>query len=148
MDYTVHLINNALRLGIPSKKCNSYTITENTILKPLSIASKLKNFEAAFSQIKANRNKILHQGEFEFKSVEEIDSQIVRSDLFDYGEELTEYFNKGRREKIQETIKELKEEVDKVEFHIGEILEELTQFIDTQVKYFELEEKPAANKMQ
>ncbi|WP_272152103.1 Cthe_2314 family HEPN domain-containing protein [Tenacibaculum aiptasiae] len=142
IDYITLLLNHTLRLGIPKRKCNVYSITENTILKGSELITKLKALENEFKELKSNRNKIIHQGDFESESIKDIDSTLINGDgLFDFGEVLTEYLKNEKKEKILKTIENLNEQISKIEFHLGEILEQLTPYIQEKISHFEINEK-------
>ncbi len=139
-DYCVNLINHALILGIPVRKCNAYKIIENTTLKGGLIIEKLKSFEKEISELKKNRNIIIHQGDFESVSLNEIDSKIICNELFDFGPEKTKYFEKKKLQQVKETIKKINDIILTLEDYVGEIYKCLIPIIERKIKIFEIEE--------
>lgn len=140
LDYSINLLNHSLRLGIPTRKCSAYNIIENTILKGQPIVDKLKLFEKEISQLKRNRNIIIHQGDFESVALNEIDSKIFSNELFDFGVELTAYFEKEKQEKIKKTVEIINGLITNIENHVGELYECLIPIIKEKILMFELNE--------
>lgn len=77
VDYLVLFINHCLQMGIPVKKCNIYSFTENTIVKDGDLVQSLKAFEKDISNLKKDRNKIIHEGTFEPQSMIPLNDVIV-----------------------------------------------------------------------
>lgn len=137
-DYSVNLLNHSLMLGIPIRKCNMHSITENTNLKGYPILDKLKKFNNEINKIKRDRNIIIHEGDFQSISLNEIDSKIISNDLLGFGDELSAYFNKEKENKIKETVSLIKKNIENIENHVNELCDDLIPIIDSQIVVFEL----------
>jgi hypothetical protein len=141
IDYTTLLLNHSLKIGIPNRKCGVYSITENTNFIGSDLSAKLKAFDTEFQEMKSGRNKIVHQGNFESKELSEIDSNIFSPLITEImGENLIKHVSEGKAKKVSETIQKFEKQILRIQFHIGEILEELTPYIKRQIKIYELAE--------
>lgn len=141
IDYTMHLINHTLNLGIPDRKCSYYSIVENKNVKKTSLAQKMTNFHKDFEKIRASRNKIIHKGNFEFDSLTAIDSTIIDSDVkkkLDIDSGFLEYLEKERKEIIKNTINEFDSVLKKMESHLYILFNELTPIFKFQLSIYEL----------
>ena len=141
IDYVFHLINHTLKFGFPKNKINLFAFTENTNLKGSSLITKLKAFEEEFKNMRTDRNKIIHHGDFKSESFEEISWSLINTKLFDFDKEFIEYLNLEKKEKVTELVKTFNEYLEKVEFHLGEIFEEMGFYMDQQIEVYELREK-------
>lgn len=141
IDYTTLLLNHSLKIGIPNRNCNVYSITENTNFKGTNLSTKLKAFDTEFQEMKTGRNKIVHQGNFESNELSEIDSNIFSPLISEImGKDLINHLSSEKDKKVSETIQKFEKQITRIQFHIGEILEELTPYIERQIKIYELAE--------
>lgn len=141
IDYIALTVNHSLQLGIPIRKCNTYSITENTNVKNTQIASLLNAFEKEFHEMKTIRNKLIHQGTFNSEELSDIDSALVSPMTEEFmGQTLVDYLKEERTQKINNVVEKFKIQIDRMEYNVGEIVEQLKPLIEKQIKIFELSE--------
>lgn len=140
-DYKMHLINKTLNLGL--KKCSYDLIKDNSNLENTSLKTKIINFNSYLKKIIEKRNKIIHHGHFDSELLDGITAFLSIPNLPEelYDEEYENYSKAEKNKNIKDAIKELNAIKKKIEFHFGEILEELIPSIELQISIFELKEK-------
>ena len=138
MDYVTILVNHSLRLGIPIKKCNVHSVSENTLYNKSPIIKKLKKFEQEFKDFKLSRNIIIHQGNFKSVLTEDLYSHIIISS-FDFENDFEEKLQIDKRKKIIETIEVLNAEINKMEEYLGKIMNDLIPEIENKIIQLKLE---------
>lgn len=141
IDYTMHLINHTLNLGISDRKCSYYSILENKNVKKTSLAQKMTNFHKEFEKIKASRNKIIHNGNFESDSLTAIDSTIIDSEVTkkaDIDLDFLKYLEKERKKIIKNTINEFDNIIKKMESHLDILFNEMIPIFKFQLSVYEL----------
>jgi Cthe_2314-like HEPN len=126
LDLISILINKVFRLGIPSRKCNAYSIFENTNIKGSPTAGALKSFETKLQSIKRKRNIIIHEGKLESEEIKSIDSYIMNNDFFENEKVLIDWFNEKKQAEINKVLKLFEEHNKIVSESILEIVETLT----------------------
>lgn len=140
IDYLVLFINHCLQLGIPTRKCNLYNITENTILKSSDLIQSLKNFDSEFSQMRSDRNKIIHEGNFEPNSLVQLNKIIMTHETFNMNPDAEETLDESKVEKASEAIECFKTDIAMINNHVEIILNNLIPYIKKQCDIFNLTE--------
>lgn len=143
IDFNMHLINTALQIGLPKHKCGYHSLKENMNIKNIILSTKMTNFYNDFQDYIKKRNDIVHQGYFDSELLDSITAYVsipnLPEELFD--KEYENYSNIEKTKNIKIAVKELNTIIKKMEFHFGEILEELIPSIELQISIFELKEK-------
>lgn len=140
IDYLVLLINHCLQLGIPTRKCNVYSITENTILKSSDLIKSLKKFDDEFIQLRSDRNKIIHEGSIEPDSLVQLNSIIMTHETFNMNPDAEETLAESKIEMVNEAIKSFKKDIAMINKHVEIILNNLIPYIKKQVDIFKITE--------
>jgi hypothetical protein len=139
VDYLLLFINHCLQIGIPLKKCNIYSITENTNIKNSDLVQSLKDFDQEISHLKTDRNKIIHEGTFEPQSMVPLNDLIL-----EYEENVIDEddIEKGelKREEINKAITHFRNEINMINAHVEIVLNNLIPHIKKQVEIIKLTE--------
>jgi hypothetical protein len=145
LDYSAILINHCLKLGIPFRKCNPHSVSENTTWKNSLPVTLLKKFDEEFKEIKTDRNKIIHRGEFENDSLEALGSLIwdypaindIKNDANWYKDELDQdkYWTQliqlhGKKEVLKNTLKIFNAQIKRIEYYIEEIVKSIMPYFE------------------
>lgn len=127
IDFSANFINEVYRLGIPTRKCNVYTILENLNTKDTESAVCLKKFERHFEKQKKVRNIIIHEGKHESEEIKSIDSSIMSKVFLGKEKILIDYFNTQKKLAISKVIEKIKQDNTDVSNYIKDIVESLTK---------------------
>lgn len=104
LDYTAAFVNNVYRLGIPSRKCNIYALTENLNLKQTEVGKILHDFESHFKDIKRKRNLIIHEGKYENEQLKKLDSTLISDSFLKSEKILAEWFVERKKHELNKII--------------------------------------------
>lgn len=139
VDYLFLFINHCLQMGIPLKKCNFYSITENTNIKNSDLVQSLKEFDQEISSLKTDRNKIIHEGTFEPQIMVPLNDLILEYEENVINEDDIE---KGdlKREEINKAIIHFRNEINMINAHVEKVLNNLIPHIKKQIEIFKLDE--------
>ena len=139
IDYFALFINHSLQLGIPVRRCNFHSIMENTNLNDTELLQCLKAFHSDISNLKKDRNKIIHEGNFEPQSMVPLNDVII-----DYEEKFIEEndIEQGelKKEEISKAITHFRNEIKMIVDNMELVLNNLIPHIKRQVQIFNLEE--------
>ncbi len=142
IDFNMHLINTTLQIGLPKNKCGYHSLKENLNIKETRLSTKMINFYNDFQEHIKKRNEIIHHGFFDSELLDGITAYSsipnLPEELFDKEHEI--YSNIEKTKNIKIAVEELKTIIKRIEFHFGEILEELIQIIEQQISFFEIKE--------
>lgn len=137
VDYLVLFINHCLQLGIPSRKCNVFSITENTILKASELVQRLKDFDKDIAELRSDRNKIIHEGTFEPLSLVSLNDVILAYEE-NFIDEDDLALAKLKEEQVEKAIKHFNSDIKMINDHVEIILNNLIPYIKKQVEIFKL----------
>lgn len=139
VDYLVLFINHCLQMGIPVRKCNVFSITENTNIKDSELVQSLKDFENDISVLRRDRNKIIHEGTFEPQSMVPLNDVIIEYEESFIDEDDVEQ-GELKKEEIIKAIAHLKKEIEMINGHVEKVLNNLIPHIKRQADIFKLVE--------
>lgn len=138
IDYLVLFVNHCLKMGIPDRKCNVYSITENTNLKDSELVQCLIEFEKDISDLKKDRNKIIHEGTFESQTMAPLNDIIL-----EYEENFIDEKNieqgELKKEEITKIIEHFNLEIIMINAHVEKVLNALIPYIKKQVQIFKID---------
>lgn len=139
VDYLVLFINHCLQMGIPVRKCKVFSLTENTNIKDSDLVQSLKDFEKDISNLKKDRNMIIHEGTFEPQTMVPLNDVIL-----DYEENFIDEddIEQGelKKEEINKAIAHFRNEINMINAHVEKVLNNLIPHIKKQVEVFKLDE--------
>jgi hypothetical protein len=139
LDYLVLFVNHCLQMGIPMKKCNIYSITENTNLKDSELAKSLNDFDKEISKLRIDRNKIIHEGTFEPESLRSLNDIII-----EYEENCIHESDIAqgelKKDEIIKNIDQFNYEIKMINANVEIVLNCLIPHIKQQVNIFKLVE--------
>ena len=139
IDFKMHLINCTLKIGLPNSKCGYHSLKENKNIKGTDLSVKMSKLYNDFEKNIKIRNGIIHQGNFDSDLLDDISAFItpnLPSELFD--EDFNKYSNEEKEKNIKIAISELNKIIEKLEFHFGQLLEELSPNINFQLSIFNI----------
>jgi hypothetical protein len=137
LDYLILFINHCLQMGIVERKCNIYSITENTILKESSLVQNLKKFDQEILPLRKERNYIIHKGTFEPKFMESLNDIVIDIEMNFVDKNETEKTELKKKE-IKKAIEHFKNEIKMINRNVEKILNDLIPYIRKQNKFFKL----------
>ena len=144
VDYLLLFVNHCLQMGIPVNKCNIYSITDNTNLKNSDLVKSLKDFDSAIAKLRGDRNKIIHQGNFEPRSMTTLNDVILEQEENIIIEADIEN-GKLKSEEISKAIEHFEIEILMIKNHVEKVFNNLIPHINEQVEVLELRDNKAIN---
>lgn len=139
LDYLVLFINHCLQMGIPTRKCNIYSFTENTIIKDSNLVQSLKDFDKDISNLRMDRNKIIHEGTFEPQSMVPLNDVILDYEENSIDDDDIEQ-GELKKDEIVKAISHFRNEIKMLNTHVEKVLNNLIPHIKKQVEIFKLDE--------
>ncbi|WP_321435727.1 Cthe_2314 family HEPN domain-containing protein [uncultured Bacteroides sp.] len=101
LDLLAGLGNEVYNLGLKKTKCNPTNFNKFSKSKSRKSALILKSFEKYLSQLKKERNIIIHSGGYESEKIESINSKIINNELIQMDSILLDWFSQQKKEKIE-----------------------------------------------
>jgi len=140
LDYTAHFINTVYRLGIPSRKCNIYSITENLNLKGTNVGRILKDFESHFQDVKRKRNLVIHEGKYDNEQLNQLDSSLVPKELLKEDKILLDWFGSRKKQEVEKLVSMLISNNNSICEHLLKVFEQLVPVFFDSYNFLKLKE--------
>ena len=107
IDFSAHFVNDVCRLGIPARKCNVFSVTENLNIVDTQVAETLKKFQSHFKDLKRKRNIIIHQGRDVNEEIKSLNETIFPKSIVEKQKNLIKWFHEKREKETKNILKML-----------------------------------------
>jgi Cthe_2314-like HEPN len=139
IDFILLLSNRVYRLGFTKNECKYERLRRNENFSPSETFKLIESLRKEFIEIVEGRNLIVHQGDFDHNTIQDIDIEIKMRRILKQNSEEPTLFNRGRERVIKATTDLFNSQINKLELYYSQILVSIVPEIDRQWKIFKLD---------